>query len=122
MESEGLLVRGESLLEVAQQYEDDKNFGRGSLRTLAARFYATATREPGVSLDLLARLPFSLVLTTCHDRLFEAALQSQGKEPVSHTFSFKGDRTTNPEFRLRNCRGRRSSITSSVAPISLGRW
>jgi hypothetical protein len=100
MESEGLLVRGESLLEVAQQYEDDKNFGRGSLRTLSARFYTTATQEPGVSLDLLARLPFSLVLTTCHDRLFEAALQSQGKEPVSHTFSFKGDRITNSEFLI----------------------
>jgi hypothetical protein len=66
------------LLRVAQWYE--LKFGR---RRLIDRIHSPfATRPPSLVLKALAALPFTCIVTSCFDQLFEQALSAAGKEPV----------------------------------------
>ena len=91
-------VSATSLAGVAQHYEDADGFGHGTLRSQTASFYSSANLEPSAIHHALASLPFPLVLTTCHDRLFTDALTSAGKDPVTYWYNLRGDRNENPEF------------------------
>ena len=58
---DGRQVTAASLAGVAQQYEDAEGFGAGTLRSQAARFYASAPLEPSGVHHALALLPFPLI-------------------------------------------------------------
>jgi hypothetical protein len=92
------VIMGSTLAAVAQQYEDAEGFGPNTMRSLAAQFYTSATYSPSDVHCSLASLPFSLILTTCHDALLTRALQEAGKRPLVYGYHFRGDRHDNPEF------------------------
>jgi hypothetical protein len=102
LKAEGETVSGTTLAEVAQQYEDDKDFGPSALRAHAERFYKSPVFVPSQIHVDLARLPFSLILTTCHDDLMADALQAEGKGPIVQRYHVRGDKRDNPEFLLPN--------------------
>jgi hypothetical protein len=91
-----------SLAGVAQQYEDAEALGLGSgkLKSQAARFYESLTLGPSAVHDALARLPFPLIISTCHDRLMFQALKNAGREPLVYRYHFRGDLGDNPEFKI----------------------
>jgi hypothetical protein len=98
LEDDSRRVTGSTLASVAQQYEDAQGFGPSSMRSLAAQFYTSAAYNPSDVHHLLASLPFSLILTTCHDDLLTRALQESGKRPLVYRYHLRGDRHDNPEF------------------------
>jgi hypothetical protein len=100
LEAEGETVSGTTLAEVAQQYEDDKDFGPSALRAHVERFYKSPDFVPSQIHVDLARLPFSLILTTCQDDLLVRALQAEGKGPIVQRYHLRGDKRDNPEFLL----------------------
>lgn len=51
-------------------------------------------KVPSPALRALAELPFSLIITTNYDQLFERALREAGKEPVIGVYSKEGYTTT----------------------------
>jgi len=74
---------GESLRDlqrVSLCYETTKGFGRNALMEVLRR-QLTEGRKPSAALNMLAELPFSIVVTTNYDHLLESALRGQGKEP-----------------------------------------
>jgi len=80
---------GHHLAAVAQQYALE--LGRADLERQVVRFY-DSQREAGLELHAaLAALPLSLVVTSSHDALFEAALRSAGKAPLVEHYHFRGD-------------------------------
>ncbi len=91
-------VTATSLAGVAQQYEDAEGFGPSSLRSLAAKFYASAPLTPSNVHRVLAGAPFPLIISTCHDRLLADALQQAQKAPISYRYNLRGDRGDNPGF------------------------
>ena len=97
-------IMSSSLAGVAQQYEDAEGFGPGPLRVQAAEFYAARSFQPSALHRQLAALPFSLVLSTCHDPLLESAFQSAGKSPITDRYNFRGDRLENPELKVTGAR------------------
>jgi len=98
MEEEGLRPVGNQLLAVAQQCEDAEELGEVQLRETAARFYRSASFVPSRAHRILAELPFSLVLTTCHDGLLRQAMTDAAKAPARERYHLRGDRRDNPEF------------------------
>jgi hypothetical protein len=98
LEEDGHRVTATSLAGVAQQYEDAEGFGPSTLRSQAAKFYASAPIEPSAAHRALGGLPFPLIISTCHDRLLADALEKSGKSPVAYRFNLRGDRSDNPEF------------------------
>ncbi len=98
LEEDNRRVTGSTLAVVAQQYEDTEGFGPNSMRSLAAQFYTSAAYSPSDVHYSLASLPFSLILTTCHDALLTGALQELGKRPLVCRYHLRGDRHDNPEF------------------------
>jgi len=98
MEEEGLRPVGAQLPAVAQQCEDAEEFGEAQLRETAARFYRSASFVPSRAHRILAELPFSLVLTTCHDGLIRQAMVDAVKSPTCERYHLRGDRRDNPEF------------------------
>src|SRR4029077_290317 len=96
LEGDSRRVMGSTLAAVAQQYEDA--FGPNTMRSLAAQFYTSTAYSPSDVHCSLAFLPFSLILTTCHDALLTGALQESGKRPLVSRYHFRGDRHDNPEF------------------------
>jgi hypothetical protein len=51
-------------------------------------------KQPSPALRALARLPFSLIITTNYDQLFERALREAGKEPVIGIYNKESGLTT----------------------------
>jgi hypothetical protein len=96
LEGDSRRVIGSTLAAVAQQYEDA--FGPNTMRSSAAQFYTSEDYGPSDVHCSLASLPFSLILTTCHDALLTRALQESGKKPRVCRYHFRGDRHDNPEF------------------------
>jgi|SRR5215831_13400778 len=90
-------VGGGSLAAVAQLYEDSRQFGPHVLRSCIEQFYHEQEHEylPSQAYRLMAALPFSLILTTCHDDLLERALRETGKSPAIERYHFRGDRQDN---------------------------
>src|SRR4029077_20952114 len=78
LEDDNRRVTGSTLAAVAQQYEDAEGFGPNMMRAVAAQFYTSAARIPSDVHRALALLPFSLIVTTCHDDLITHALQESG--------------------------------------------
>jgi hypothetical protein len=89
-----------TLAAICQQYEDSDGFGATALRATVERFYGNAEFEPSLTHLALAKLPFSLVLTTCHDTLLSRAFKQMGKEPIIQRYHLRGDRRDNPEFMV----------------------
>jgi hypothetical protein len=100
LEEDGRRVTGATLAAVAQQYEDTQGFGPSALRALASEFYTSSVYAPSSVHHALARLPFGLILTTCHDDLFARALAAAGKKPLVQRYHLRGDKLDNPEFLL----------------------
>ena len=72
------------------------------LRSCVEQFYNKEGHEylPSQAHRLIAALPFSLILTTCHDDLLERALRDIGKSPAIERYHFRGDRQDNAEFMI----------------------
>ena len=100
LEEDGRRVIGDSLASVAQQYEDADGFGTNALRALAGKFYNSGALAPSALHHRLASLPFSLIVTTCHDDLLLRALKEAGKSPLAYRYHLRGDKRDNPEFIL----------------------
>lgn len=103
LEEEGQDVGERVLFAVAQQFEDFGGFPSNTLRNIAAGFFREPGRGPGAQHRALAGLPFSTVLTTCHDDLFEQAcrdLEADPKEPVSRHYHFRGEQRDIAELPL----------------------
>jgi hypothetical protein len=99
LEDENLEVTATSLAGVAQQYEDARDLGP-MLKTQAAKFYESGPLAPSAMHGAIARLPFELILTTCHDRLLATALEQAGKKPLDPYYNFRGDLRESPKFAL----------------------
>ena len=108
LRAEGKLVGDARLTAVAQQYQDDQDFGTNSLRAQAARFCSSDMLKPSSDHDLLAALPLRLVLSTTHDSLLERALKAQHKSCSPVRYHFRGDRRDNAEL---------SHLGSPEAPV-----
>jgi hypothetical protein len=96
LEDDNRRVTGRTLAAVAQQYEDA--FDPNTMRSVAAQFYMSTAYDPSDIHRSLAFLPFTLILTTCHDALLTRALQASGKRPLVSRYHLRGDRHDNPEF------------------------
>ena len=93
-------VLGHSLPAVAQQLEDDPQFGRSDLEREVARFHdeAAAPGDDGVEARIAA-LPFPLVITTDHGPRLGAALRAGGKRVEIERYHFRG---ANPPVAFAN--------------------
>lgn len=100
LEEDNRRVTSGSLAAVAQQYEDTSGFGANALRALAERFYKSPEFAPSGIHATLASLPFSLILTTCHDDLLTRALKDAGKDPIVYRYNLRGDKRDNPEIAM----------------------
>src|SRR5689334_15998727 len=69
------------LFAVAQQFNDSPALSTVNLKNIAAQFFRKPGYLPGPLYLGLAQCPFSIILTTCHDDLFDKALREQGKNP-----------------------------------------
>ena len=98
LEEDKKRVTGTTLAAVAQQYEDAAGFGAIALRALAEKFYKLPQFVPSQIHAALADLPFSLILTTCHDDLMAHALRAAGKAPIVQRYHFGGDTRDNREL------------------------
>jgi hypothetical protein len=96
LENDNRRVTGSTLAAVAQHYEDA--FGPNTMRSFAAHCYMSTAYSPSDVHCSLASLPFSLILTTCHDALLTRALQELGKKPLVCRYHLHGDKHENPEF------------------------
>lgn len=68
------------LQRVSLCYETTNGLGRNLLVDLL-RSQLTEGRRPSPLLIMLAKLPFTIIVTTNYDHLLESALRGQGKEP-----------------------------------------
>ncbi len=100
LEEDNRRVTGTTLSAVAQQYEDAEGFGSNALRALAEKFYKSPHIMPSRIHAALAALPFSLILTTCHDDLLAHAFKEAGKAPIVARYHLRGDKHDNPEFMV----------------------
>ena len=85
-----------AMFAVAQQFEDWPALT--NLKNIAADFFRTTPRDPGPLHIELARCPFSLILTTCHDDLFTRALHGHKKSPSRHWYHYRGEPRDNREI------------------------
>ena len=97
LEEENQKVGELALFAIAQQYEDSSAFSTVNLKNIAASFFRDAGYDPGPLHLELARCPFSLVLTTCHDDLFAKALSLQRKSPSRYWYHYRGEPRDNRE-------------------------
>jgi len=80
-----------NLQRVALYYESLRN--RNALVN-EVRDAVLASKRPSPALRALARLPFSLIITTNYDQLFETALRDEGKTPLVSIYNKTGDEPT----------------------------
>lgn len=90
LKAEDCQVPEQTLMAVAQQYEDEHKFGATSLRSEAAQFYQSCGLRPSATHHLLARLPFTLILSTGHDDLLAQAQKDLGKTPLISRYHLRG--------------------------------
>jgi len=74
LKEENQPVTGTNLSAIAQQFEDSRGFGREALHSSAAQFYNGLQFQPSELYQTLAWMPFSLVLTTCHEKFFNKTI------------------------------------------------
>jgi hypothetical protein len=86
------------LFATAQQFQDSPAFSTVNLKNIAADFFRESRSSPGPLHVELARCPFSLVLTTCHDDLFTKALILKGKTPSRYWYHYRGEPRDNREL------------------------
>jgi hypothetical protein len=98
LEAEEHRVSGRTLAAVAQQYEDDEDFGGKALRAAAAQFYTSGKLAFSEVHRALAMLPVKLIMSTAHDGLMEQALKALDKRPQVYRYHLRGDRQDNPEY------------------------
>jgi len=93
-------VLGHSLSAVAQQLEDDPQFGRSDLEREVARFHEATGASAADGIEArIAALPFPLVITTDHGPRLGAALQASGKRVEIGRYHFRG---ANPPVNFTN--------------------
>lgn len=109
LEEENYKVGELVLFSVAQQFEDSSALSTVNLKNIAAQFFRNPGYGPGPLHEKLARFPFSLVLTTCHDDLFGGALRLQGKVPSRIWYHYRGEPRDNREVA-----GRPSPVSPTV--------
>jgi len=98
LEEENQKVGEQALFAVAQQYEDTPAFNTVNLRNIASAFFRDSGYRAGPMHEALAKFPFGLVLTTCHDDLFQRALADQEKSPSRYWYHFRGEPRDNREL------------------------
>lgn len=86
------------LFSVAQQFDDSPAFSTVNLKNIAAQFFRTSTSRPGPLHRQLAKFPFGIILTTCHDDLFAKALIENGKTPTRYWYHYQGEPRDNKEL------------------------
>jgi hypothetical protein len=87
-------IEERSMFALAQMYEDSP---LGNLKYVAAKIFRRVRYDPGQLHLELADCPFRLILTTCHDDLFEKSLLSLKKTPSKYLYHYRGDRRDNIE-------------------------
>jgi hypothetical protein len=113
LEDDNRRVTGTTLSAVAQQYEDADGFGPNALKASAERFYKLRCYSVSDVHKLLAALPFSLVLTTCHDMLLTRALVDAGKKPIVQRYHLRGDKRPCGASRNQTA----SRLSSSISAV-----
>jgi hypothetical protein len=98
LEDENQEIAEPVLFAIAQQYEDLTAFATVSLKNIAAGFFREPGFAPGPLHRNLARCPFSLILTTCHDNLFAEALSAENKSPSRYWYHYRGEPRDNREL------------------------
>ena len=78
------------LPQIAQQYASHPDFGYVDLQRRVVKYYSGRQPEPPPLHRALASLPFYLIVSSCHDRLIQAALETSGKKPVVDWFDYRG--------------------------------
>ncbi len=79
-------------LHVAQAFLRQKGTDRFDLEIEVKDFYAShSDKTSDVHLNL-ASLPFSLCVTTCHDKYLQAAFEKEGKSPIVEHYDFQKSR------------------------------
>ena len=91
LREENIAVGEMALFGVAQQYEDTPAFQSVKLKNIAAKFFRELALAPGALHAELARVPFPLVMTTCHDGLFQKALASADKPAATYAYHYRGE-------------------------------
>ena len=78
-----------TLAETSQHYAD--HFTEHEMRSIVASVYKNIeSDQPSFIHDLVAALPFHLILTTAHDNLLSKAMRSAGKQPSNKSFRLRG--------------------------------
>ncbi len=98
LEEDNRSPSGNTLAAIAQQYEDSENLGPILLRDTAERILSSPKYGPSRVHEMLAQLPFSLILTTTQSSVFTHALEEAGKSPSIQRYHMRGDKRDNPEF------------------------
>jgi hypothetical protein len=101
LEEENQKIAEPALFAIAQQYEDSSAFATVSLKNIAASFFRNPGFVPGPLHRKLARCPFKLILTTCHDNLFAEALSAENKSASRYSYHYKGEQRENRELDMR---------------------
>jgi hypothetical protein len=99
LEEENLRVDEKAMFALAQMYEDFPTLV--NLKNVAASFFRNAKYDPSPFHLTLADCPFSLILTTCHDDLFERALFARKKTPSKYRYHYRGEPRDNIELDSR---------------------
>ena len=97
LESEAVEAHERVMFAVAQQFEDAPALT--NLKNVAADFFERAPFEPGPVHIELAKSPFNLILTTCHDDLFAKAIRLEKKSPTQYWYNYRGETRENKEIK-----------------------
>lgn len=98
LEDENQKIGEMVLFAVAQQFYDSPALSTVNLKNIAAQFFRDARYRPGPQHHQLAQCPFSIVLTTCHDDLFNKALIENNKKPSKYWYHYRGEPRDNKEL------------------------
>jgi len=78
-----------TLAETSQSFAD--HFTEHEMRSIVASVYKNIeSDDPSYIHNLIAALPFHLILTTAHDNLLSKAMHSAGKQPANKSFHLRG--------------------------------
>ena len=100
LEEENQKIAEPVLFTIAQQYEDLTAFATVNLKNIAAGFFRDSGFMPGPLHRKLARCPFNLILTTCHDNLFAEAVSAEHKSPSRYWYHYRGEPRDNRELDM----------------------
>jgi len=88
--AEAGLPAGAPLATAARAYLQRED--RNALEVQVEQFYRARENDPSPLHDDLAALPFPLVLTSCHDRALDNALERAGKPPRTAHYCYRGEK------------------------------